>query len=122
MYKHFCPWSHRLQCEGNGSVLRDAHFEYLLEVWAFASRTVRSCDPLAVPGARGNVSEKNLLDKCEITRLFDDPEKVLDFMAKGGMTRGICRDLKMAKFLWRETQKGFSLQRAKVIWAKEKRK
>jgi hypothetical protein len=119
LQKHPCPWNFRIRCDGESCPLHDDRFSEILEVWTFTGRTPWSAS-LERNCHNPRTAENEALRKAEIARLFEFPERVQGMIAVGGMTRWICQDLKRARFLWNETEKGFSLRRAKQLYQRGK--
>jgi len=113
-----CRFNARMRCYTIDSCpLADETFSNILDVWVLTDR-----EPPSLNWERGGLAdpqtcERKTLRKCEVTRLFQWPERVQWFIANGGMTKWLCEDIKQAYFLWRETQDGISLRRAKIRWA-----
>jgi len=94
----------------------DGQFSLMLDTWVLTDR-----EPPSLNWERGGTpdntaAERKILRKCEITRLFEWPERVQWFIAHGGMTKWLCEDIRKAHYLWGETQDGISLKRAKKRW------
>ena len=96
--------------------LCNREFSDLLDVWVLTGRECPSINWSRGGPINTKVSELLTLKKCEVTRLFDFPERLQWFVAHGGMTKWLCEDMRKGFFLWNETQAGISLRRAKKIW------
>ena len=117
-----CPWNKRMRCyKIRDCPLQDEQFSHLLDVWVFMGRECPSLNWQRGGPINAKVAEETSLRKCEITRLFDYPERMQWFVANGSMTKWLCEDMRKGYFLWGETQAGISLRRAKMIWERRGR-
>lgn len=88
----------------------------MLDEWVFTER-----EPPSLNWERGGIiddraQERRMLEKCEVTRLFQYPEDIQVFISTGVISRRLCQDLRSSYYLWNETRAGISLRRAKKKW------
>ena len=118
-----CPWNKKMRCYAiNKCPLRDEQFSHILDVWVFTGRECPSLNWQRGGPINTKVAEETSLRKCEVTRLFDYPERLQWFIAFGSMTKWLCEDMRRGYFLWGETQAGITLRRAKTIWERKHRR
>lgn len=112
-----CHWNVNLRCHDHTVCpFEDKTWVNILERWALTAR-----EPAAINWERGGEpnpksEERKTLQKVEVSRLFYAPEVVEAVIKFGGMTSVICEDLQRGRFLWKETNLGISLKRAKERW------
>lgn len=100
-----CSFNPRMRCYDLPLCpFRDERFKDLLDTWVFTGRECPSLNWQRGGPLNTKVAESVVLRKCEMTRLFDYPERVQWFVANGGMSRDICNDIKRGYFLWQWIQ------------------
>jgi hypothetical protein len=74
----------------------------------------RSLDLSLCEGSGGDfrTQERLMLNKCEIPRLLQSPDAIIDYCNTGKISHDVCIDLIRSRYLWRQTHKETTLEQA----------
>lgn len=74
----------------------------------------RSFDLSVCEGSGGDfrTQERQMVHKCEIPRLLQAPDAIIDYCNTGRITHDVCIDLIRSRYLWRNIRNGTTLEQA----------